>query len=128
MVADLWKKHKLHISAKNLLDKGEPADGWGPSLSAISQGRGEFVGVYEVENEDSAYFICNVFWDEKTREPRSLEVMIDNGINNSKNSQEFFEDIEGMWHMEHLQPLIKMLHDSRISWLDPLATFRYLYK
>lgn len=123
LVDRLWRKRKLRADAQRFFDSGTPIGGWGPSLEALSQGRGEFAGVYESTNEDCAYLLCHVFRDEKTREPVGIEIQIENGTKHSERSQEFFQEVEGMWHMEYFGTLLGLLQDSRIRWQDPFETF-----
>lgn len=116
------------MAAQRFLEQGEPSGGWGPTQEVIRQGRGEFVGLHESPSGGHVHLVCEVYWDVKSREPRSIEVMIDKEGNQSANTEKLLEEIEGMWHLEDFDTLADLVKILEIHWLSPTETFEYIYR
>lgn len=123
-----WRIRKNRLQAEQFQELGESSDGWGPTLEVMRQGRGEFVGHHESASDGQVHLVCEVYWDLKTKEPRSFEVMIVKEGNQPASTEELLEEIEGIWDLEHFETLADLLKKLEFQWLSPKETFEYIYR
>ncbi|GAB2889321.1 hypothetical protein GCM10027027_00340 [Neomicrococcus lactis] len=93
----------------------------------MKQGRSEFVGVYEFDGGKTAYCLCDVYFNQKSKKPSGVEVRVVTEFDLPFSLRSVTEDLEGIWDMEYFDELLGLLFSLKIRWLDPIETFNYLH-